>query len=249
MNAFPLAMILRFLPILLRRLLGWSVLLMSGALAGSVPARADDVIPQAPPASNYAKMASHSPFSPPTAPLAAPAATPPPPVPGWADSLTAKMIVQDGVQYMVMVVDAQNPDRHLYLTAEPEGETQIAVASVKWGATRDDPPAITLRKGKEFAQVRYDAGAASAAGGNSAGGGPPIPGAVRNPPGAQPFHAPLQANVVPNAGQGPSNNLLRRPLIRSQPAAAPALGRPGVNPPANGIRPNPALPADDDDDD
>ncbi len=218
-------------------------------LAGG-PARADDVLPKAPPTSKYAKMAGHSPFAPPTAPVVAPVAAPPPPVPGWADSLTATMIIQDGANYMVTVIDAQNSQKHLYLTAEPEHDTQMAVASVKWGANRADPPAITLRKGKEFAQVRYELGAVSPGGANPAGGGPPIPGGVRSPvPSAQPFHSPLQATGGQGTNQGPSSNMIRRPLIRSQPQAAPAAVRPGVNPPAAGVRPNPALAADDDDDD
>ena len=219
-------------------------------VAGTGVVKADDVIPKATPASKYAKMASRSPFAPPTAQVAAPATTPPPPVPGWADSLTATMIMQDGAAYMVTVVDAQNAQKHLYLTAEPDRDTQIAVASVKWGTNRDEPPAITLRKGKEFAQVRYDAGMPSPGGANPAGG-PPIPGGVRNPipgaPGGPPFHAPLQAGAASSAAQTPSS-VLRRPLIRSQ-APAPATARPGINPPSNGARLNPAVQADDDDDD
>ncbi len=219
-------------------------------LAAGGPAKADDVLPKAPPASKYAKMASHSPFAPPTAPVAAPVGTPPPIAPGWADSLTATMIMQDGANYLVTVIDAQNAQKHLYLTAEPEHETQIAVASVKWGANREDPPAITLRKGKEFAQVRYEANA-TPGGTKPPGGVLPIPGGVRNPPpglpGAQPFHSPLQANNVVPGNQAPPGSVLRRPVIRSGPAIAPPPLRPGANAPTAGVRPNPA--ADDDDDD
>ncbi len=228
-------------------LLAWSV----GLLAMGGPGRADDILPKAPPASKYAKMAGHSPFAPPTAPVGTQAPPPKPPAPGWADGLTATMIAQDGPNYMVTVVDAQNSQQHLYLTAEPDPETKMAVVSVKWGATRDDPPTITLSKGKEFAQVRYEASSSGTS--SPLGGGVPIPGAGRNPPvgipGGQAFHSPLQVPPAQPTNQGPSSNVVRRPLIRSQPPAAPTSVRPGVNPPANGVRPNPAVPVDDDDDD
>ncbi len=237
---------------LIHRWVGRTLILAAGLAAGGL-AQADEVLPKAPPASKYVKMAGHSPFAPPTVPVAAPAATPPPPVPGWADNLTVTMIAQNGVNYMVTVVDAQNSQKHLYLTAEPEHDTQIAVASVKWGVNRDDPPTITLSKGKEFAQVRYEANTASPGGANPAGPGLPIPGGVRNPPqgvsGGQAFHPPLQANTGQPANQAAPGNVLRRPLIRSQPVVLPPQLRNGPTPPTAGGRPNPAAPADDDDDD
>ena len=212
--------------------------------------RADEVLPKAPPASKYAKMAAHSPFAPPTAPVVATAAATPPPTPGWADNLTVTMIMQDGASYMVTVIDSQTPQQHQYLTSEPDKTSQMAVASVKWGANRDEPPTVTLRRGKEFAQVRYESGTASAGGGPSLGGGPQIPGGMRNlSPGAAvaPGTAGIRPPPLPNAGNGNPGNALRRPLIRSQPA--PALTRPGVNPPNTAVRPNPALQVDDDDED
>ena len=177
-------------------------------------------------------------------------------MPGWADSLTATMIMQDGLKYMVTVVDSASP-QHLYLTSETEADkpNDIAVASVRWGANREDPPTITLRKGKEFAQVRYESGAASPGGNNAMGGAAPAPGVPRNPmggpviPGSQAFHSPLQTGIAQPANPGgPTSNAIRRPLIRAQPAA-PVGGRPGINPPNNAVRPNPALQNDDDDDD
>ena len=231
-----------------------SSLLLLALACGTGAGRADDLLPKAPPATRYTKIAAHSPFAPPTAPVSAQPAATPPPAPGWADTLTATMVMQDGSKYIVTVVDSSNP-QHLYLTSEPDKTAQISVASVKWGATREDPPTITLRKGSEVAQVRYESGAAAPAGNNPAGGGPPIPGGARpGMPGApsaaglQPFHPPL-----PNTGQGnpvPSSIALRRPLIRSQPmTAAPAGARPGMAAPNPVGRPNPAAKADDDDDD
>ena len=218
--------------------------------------RADEVLPQAQPASKYAKMASRSPFAPPTTPSAVVAAPTPPPVPGWADSLTATMIMRDGDKYMVTVVDSQSP-QHLYLTSVPDRTTQMAVASVKWGGNHDDPPTVTLSKGREFAQVKYESGAVSPGGTNQmGGGGPPIPGAARNllPGGqplanAQPFHPPL-----PNGGQSgnqmPNSSTIRRPIIRAPVSAAPPAGaRPGPGQPNGVARPNPAVKVDDDDDD
>lgn len=225
------------------RVLTGVILASSGTLL-----RADDVLPKAPPAAKYEKMAGHSPFAPPTVPVAAPVAAPPTPAPGWADALTATMIAQDGANFMVTVVDAQNSQQHLYLTSEPDDKAPMSVVSVKWGATHDDPPTITLRKGQEFAQVRYEA--ANGAGVPSpAGNIVQIPGAARNlpvPPGNAAFHSPFQAS----ANQGPSTNAIRRPLIRAQQPAAPAGVRPGVNAPGPaGVRPNAAIKVDDDDDD
>ena len=215
--------------------------------------RGDDILPKAPPASGYAKMASHSPFAPPTAPVAAQATPPPPPTPGWADNLTVTMIMRDGDKYKVTVVDSQNP-QHLYLTSDADPATQMAVASIKWGANHDDPPTVTLSKGKEFAQVKYESGASSP-GGNNQMGGPPIPGAGRNLAlggqslaGVQPFHPPL-----PNIGQSgnplPSSSAIRRPIIRAPVAAAPPTVARPLGQPNAGVRPNPALKVDDDDDD
>ena len=221
-------------------------------LGFGVVSKADDPLPKPLPVSKYAKMAAHSPFAPPTAPVVQQAAPAPPPAPGWADSLTATMVMQDGKRFLVTVVDSSN-SQHLYLSTEPDNATDMAVSTVKWGANRDDPPTITLRRGKEFAQVRYDSGASSPGGGSNV---PGIPGAPRPPtlgnpagiPGAQPFRPPPLANIVPvNQGQTAA---IRRPLIRAQPgSAAPALSRPGVNAPNSGVRPNPAATADDDDDD
>lgn len=234
----------------------WGCLFLFVLGFGTV-SKADDPLPKPLPVSKYAKMAAHSPFAPPTAPIVQQAAPPPPPAPGWADSLTATMVMQDGNKFLVTVVDSSN-SQHLYLTTEPDKTNDMAVSTVKWGTNRDDPPTITLRKGKEFAQVRYDSGAASTGGGNSIPGGgvPVIPGAPRFPtpgnppgiPGAQPFRPPPLANNLPG---NPGASAIRRPLIRAQPgaAAAPALSRPGVNAPNSGVRPNPAGTADDDDDD
>ena len=213
-------------------------------------ATAEEPLPKAVPATKYAKMAAHSPFSPPTA-VAAPQQTPPPPpTPGWADSLTATMIMQDGSRYMVTVVDSANQQQHLYLTMEPDSQTLMSVESVRWGATRDDPPTITLRKGKDTAQVRYETGSTAQGTTNGMGGAPPIPGGVRNPApgipntgGMAAFHPPPLPNA--QASGGPAT-AIRRPLIRSQPMPA---ARPPVNAPAAGVRPNPAAKIDDDDDD
>ena len=227
---------------------------LGGGLSFGCAAHADDVLPKAPPASKYAKMAAHSPFAPPTAQAAPQATPPPPPVPGWADNLKATMVMQDGNNYTVTVVDSQNP-QHLYLTMEPDKDTQMAVVSVKWGANRDDPPTITLRKGKEFAQVRYESGASSPGGNNALGGGPVLPGRPVNAaggppiPGGQPFHPPLQNGGGVQAGiPVPSSNAIRRPLIHSAPPARAPV-RPGVSPPTPGARPNPGVQVDDDDDD
>ena len=229
---------------------GLRVLLLGGMLGVGTLALAEDPLPKAVPATKYAKMAARSPFAPPTAVLAPQATPPPPPAPGWADSLTVTMIMQDGNKYMVTVVDSANQQQHLYLTMEPDKQTQMSVASVKWGASREDPPTITLRKGKDTAQVRYESGSNAPGTPNGMGGAPPIPGVVRNPVPAVPggggmaaFHPPPMPNSQVNGGPATA---VRRPLIRSQPMP-PA--RPAINQPAAGVRPNPAAKADDDDDD
>ncbi len=231
-------------------------LVLFGLAVGGGTGRADDIVPKAPPASKYARMAAHSPFAPPTTPTAVQATPPPPPVPGWADSLTATMIMRDGDKYMVTVVDTQNP-QHLYLTSEPDKLTQMAVASVKWGANRDEAPTVTLSKGKEFAQVKYESGASSPGGNNQLGGGPPIPGGVRIPgqngppiPGAQGFHPPGAPNTVQSGNPTPTSAGFRRPLIHAPAVTAPPAGmRPPLNPTNAAARPNPAVKVDDDDDD
>ncbi len=159
--------------------------------------------------------------------------------------------MQEGDKFKVTVVDAQNLQQHLYLTMEPDPINQMSVASVKWGANRDEPPTIILRKGKETAQVRYESGSGAPANPNGAGGGAPaIPGAVRIPPAPMPgaaggaaFRPPPMQNTQANGGP---STAIRRPLIRSQPQP-PA--RPAVNAPANGVRPSSAVKVDDDDDD
>ncbi len=228
----------------------WLLLGLSGA--GMVGSRtwADEVLPKASPASKYAKMAAHSPFAPPTAPVVTQAAPTPPPAPGWADSLTATMLVQDGNTYMVTVIDSQDLQKHLYLTSAADATEPMAVASIKWGATREEPPIITLRKGKEFAQVRYESGLSSL-GTNNNLGGPPIPGA-RNPAPGTPVAPGIRPPPLTTTGpmnQGQPGNAIRRPVIHSQPAPTAVPARPLGNVPANGVRPNPAVQVDDDDDD
>ena len=220
-------------------------LILLSLAVGSFEGRADDVLPKAPPVSKYARMAAHSPFAPPTLPTTTQAAPPPPPVPGWADNLTATMIMRDGDKFMVTVVDSQNP-QHLYLTSDPDKLTQMAVASVKLGANRDEAPTVTLSKGKEFAQVKYDSGASSPGGNNQLGGGPPIPGGVRNPglggppiPGAQPFHPPGAPTAAQVGNPIPTSAGFRRPLIRAPAVTAPPAGtRPTVSLPNPIARPN-----------
>ena len=236
-----------------RRRVGWVAFLLGGLLGVSALAMAEDPVPKAVPATKYAKMAARSPFAPPTA-VAAPQMTPPPPpAPGWADSLTATMIMQDGSKYMVTVVDSANQQQHLYLSTEPDGLTQMSVASVRWGATRDDPPTITLRKGKETAQVRYETGSSAPGAANGMGGAAPLPNGVRNPvpaipggvPGAAAFHPPL-----PNGqSNGGPSTAMRRPLIRAQPGPCGSARRSTRLPTVCVPIPLPRRSDDDDDDD
>lgn len=236
------------------------VLTAAGGLGLVVQGRADDTVPKAYPADRYEKMAAHSPFSPPTEAPKVQATPTPPPAPSWADKLTATMIMQYGNDYKVTVVDQDSPTHLQLYTNVEDDQSHMQVASVKWNAAnRDETPTITLRRGTDFAQVRYEPGNSSmpgAVGGNPALARPAgLPG-VNNfrPPGG----APPIPGSMPQAGvnvQAPTvNNALRRAPIRAVPQAPAPGGRPIVmpgaaNPPGQPVRTAPAIKTDDDDDD
>lgn len=237
------------LPAYLRR----TVLLAALVIAGFVSrARADDPLPKPILPDHYNKMAAHSPFAPPTdAPKAQAAATPPPQASAF-DKLSATMLMQvDGV-YSVTIVDPDSPE-HLYLTSSAVDEkSQMKIASVKWDpVSGQEEPTITLSKGTQFGQVRYEPTSGGAAGTG------PRPQNPMLPTGFRPNVPPTSVPGLPNPGApAAANNALRRGPIRAAPAPGPApggTGRPVVLPgesrTAAPLRTGPQVKTDDDDDD
>lgn len=230
--------------------------LAGGAGVGRL--RADDVLPTPFPADHFSKMASHSPFTPPTAPIATPPPAPTPQPVSFADKLTVTSLLQRNGVFYAWVIDQDN--QHLYLSSEPVTKPdQIQISSVKGdpASTANEAPVITLRKGVAFGTVRYEpgSGGASIAGGPGIPGPPRqgiLPGTVLNRPGAAPS---LPGSIVnPTA---PVNNGIRRPLVIPAPRPQPppgSGGRPVVLPGTATtlrptVRPGVGAPANDDDDD
>ena len=216
----------------------------------SPPSRADDILPKPVPPDRYNKMAAHSPFTPPTAPTTAQPIQAAPPAPSWLDKLSVNMLMQDHGVFYVTAVDSDNPAAHIYLSSDKEDpESHLAIASVKWNPeNRDETPVITLRRGKDFGQVRYEASASSGPGMNIQ----PRPGAAGAPPNA--FRAPQSAPAIPGQINPPPLNAanpgLRRTPIRAVPQAPAPGGRPVVLPNNPAVRPvTPQIKTDDDDDD
>lgn len=222
--------------------------LILGAVAlAAATARGDDVLPQPASPKRYEKLAAHSPFAPPTAPVqAAPTATPPP-GPSWSDNLSVTSIMQNGNVYFVTVMEKDSPD-HYIIRSDTEDETHhLAVASVKW-ADKADAVKVTLRKGTQFGDVQFDPSALpDTSGAAPAAAPPPVqpmmrpnlnpqPGGLRPPPG---LPAPPQ--------RFPQNNILRnRPPIRVNPVPGAPM-RNVITPPAP-MRSAPVKPTSSDDD-
>lgn len=238
-------------------------MIVSPLLFGAPPAESVTPVPY--PADRYAKLAAHSPFTPPTAPAIVAATPTPPPPPSFTEKLTATAIMQWGSVYRVTIADPDNP-RHIDLFSDKvDPDTQMQIESVKWpqptngtilGAP-NEPPIITLRKGQERGTVRYEPG-------NSSG---PIGGVMGAPTGASrspvsPFaNNPVRPQIPPTIpgsggsvpampGQTPINGVQRRAPIRSVPQPPPATGaRPIVRPGVNAALPGRPVNGKDDDDD
>ncbi len=211
--------------------------------------RADDALPSPPPNKRYDKLAARSPFAPPTAGPAptAPAATPPP-APSWSDNLTVTSLMQSGNVFFATIMEKDTSARHLIRSDEVDKLTLLELASVRWAAT-SDAIKVTVSKGTQFADLKFDPSATADGAGSMPGMPPglaPRPG-VPNP--AANFHPPLPASTV----QTPPGGIVRgRPVIRANPQPPPV--RPVINAPqgpARVIPPTvpPAAKDDDDDDD
>ena len=236
------------------RLQNWVILCAFVFLASICQSRADDVLPKPVPADRYNKMAAHSPFTPPTTPVATPPPQVAPPPPSWLDKLSVNMLMQDHGVFYATVVDQDSPT-HIYLSSDKEDpDSHMAIASVKWDSeNHDETPIITLRRGTDFGQVRYEPGTSSG------------PGMVIQPrpgvSGAAPnnFRVPQPAPAIPGQLNQPqptnaANAALRRGPIRAVPQAPAPGGRPvvlpGNNPAVQPVRPvSPQIKTDDDDDD
>ena len=213
-------------------------------------ARGDDVLPQPAPAKRYDTLSAHSPFAPPTGPVAAPVATPPPPpAPAWSDNLTITSLMQTGNVYTATVVEKDTSLRYLIRSDRENPDNQLRLASVNW-ADKPDAIKVTVAKGTQFGDVHFDPAAATSPGG--LGSGLP-PGTIRPPAPPANFHPPPGvAATLPNPPGGqPLNTVRGRPVIRAAPppVTAPAA-RPVITAPGLPNRPvNKAANDDDDDDD
>ncbi len=240
------------------------------AFGWAVCGRADNPIPTAFPPDRYARMAAHSPFTPPTAPVQAAPTAPPPPKTSFADKLTATNMTEVNSVYEVTVVDPDST-RHIYVRSDGEDpETHLRIASVKWPQiNRDEPgaretPIITITKGTESAQLRYEPGGGGGGAGmsgampmNGAGAQPRpfIPGnAGVRPPGAPAIPGNTTGNVAvaPPPGVPPGGPRRAMPIRAFPPASAPAAQNPvlpGGNATTQPLRRGVVTKPDDDDDD
>lgn len=197
----------------------------------------DEVLPSAYPASRYEKFARHSPFSPPT--VAAPVGPPPSVVkpPGWADSLSIAAATQNGGNYLVTVVDRDSQE-HFDASTDPliKNGREVTLTSIQWADSPDQTQA-TLKRGTEFAVVRFDGAAVRSSA--------PVNGSIPRP-GINPLNRP---GFPPPPGNAPvstlnPNAVRRNQIIRAAPTPIPRTNavapRPGVKLP--GVE-------DDDDDD
>ena len=230
------------------------VFLLLGVAGSAVTAFADDPIPKPFPVSRFDKLAANSPFSPPTA-VTAPTATPPPaPQPGFADKYTLASIMQQGDDFIATLNNKEASERIRVSKTRPDPSTGIKIASVAWGREITQTR-VTLEKNQQFGEVGFDASASPMTSATSPGmvpGGitrpnlrpvPPVPGAIRPPPGVAPNR------TLPGAAANNPNAIRRPGVIRGPGAQAlPRPNQPGVNftkaPPIPGHVGN-----DDDDDD
>ena len=176
----------------------------------------------------------------------------PPPAPAWSDNLTVTSLMQFGSFYTATVVEKDGSAHYLIRSDSEDPDSHLMLASVRW-ADKPEAVKVTIRKGTQFGEVRFDPAASSSS-------GPAVPGAPPSPlrpgvpnPAANFRPPPPSGGPVQSAGGGPPGNAFRgRPVIRANPPAAPS--RPIVTPPAQGANRIVAPVAtgkntDDDDDD
>ena len=235
---------------LLRRPAALAVLVVLGFAAR---VRADDPTPHPLPANRYDMMAVRSPFAPPTEAIKPPPTATSPPVPSWSDKFSVSMLMQDHGIFYATVVDADNP-QHLYLNSAREDPiSHLKIGPVQWNPSGgQEQPMVTLLRGSERAQVRYEPG--------SGAGAAILP---PRPPGAPGISAPnlfRPPPIQPASGAvnpPPTSTVLRRAPIRAvpPPPAAGGAGRTVVLPgegraaPPTRTAPQPIKTDDDDDDD
>lgn len=200
-----------------------------------------DVLPAAFPASRYEKFAQHSPFSPPTAAAPAFNPAPAPKAPGWADALSISNAIQVGANSFVTIQD-RDSNEHFVTSTDPTvtNTRNVTLTSVQWSDPFDQTEA-TLRRGAEFAVVKFDAVAAKSA---PVLQGPPIPGAQQRT--ASPLNRPVFQPPPGNLNPNPTlpNAVRRNQAIRATPAL-PVVPRTNAVAPGPGVK----LPGADDDDD
>ena len=207
----------------------------SGGLCLS--ARAEDVVPQAPAASRYEKMASRSPFAPPTPVTGLLTSVTAPAGPKWSDNLTVTLITQQGGVSFATIQDKVKNERFLLQSNKEDPEHQLALVGVQWGDLISQTT-VMLRHNNEFATVRFDPNATAAAPAAN-----PVPGRGTGVPGTYPAAAgtppPGRLQPPPNPPNLPGA-VQRRGLIR----ATPTVTAPAAPQPPNLIR-RPVEPRDD----
>lgn len=218
------------------------LLLVLGVAASSLRAAGpNDVLPAAFPASRYEKLARHSPFSPPTAAAPLPPPIQAPKAPGWADSLSIASAIEVGGNSFVTIFD-RDGNEHFITSTDPTvtNPRDVTLTSVQWSDPFDQTQA-TLRRGTEFAVVKFDAVAVKSV---PVQQGTMIPPASARPVGQlnRPGFPPPPGNLNPNPSL--PNAVRRNQVIRATPA-------PPVVPRTNAVAPGPGvkLPGMDEDDD
>jgi hypothetical protein len=225
-----------------------ALLLLAIGLPPAV-ACAEEPLPKMPPLTRYNKMVSQSPFAPPTD---APVVKAPEPVKmhRWADSLAVVTVMQQGADYLATVLDIDTKERFLVSTDPTvKNNRDIALTGVKWAVPAAQTQ-VTLRKGTEFAPVKFDPGAVAAV-------APSLPAGIPPNQAARPLPTPNRPaqSFNPPAGQTSTPNAIRRqPTILAQPPPIPGAPPLINNSPQTRLPPPPTIPgrpavADDDDDD
>ncbi len=214
------------------------VLALSAAVAISLSAADDGVLPKGMPAARYDVMVMRSPFTAPTA--AAPVATPAPVAAGprWWDQMSLTSIMDRGGVYYIGLWDKASSRHYLLATGKTDEDSQLLLNGVQWN-DRLDQVSATVSKGAETAPpIRFDATAAAAS--TTAPVSPmqqppsvprPLPNAL--PPTLPPGFSGTPPPPPPGMGNMGNPVVRRQAPISSRPNATP---QPGANRPTNGPR-------------
>ena len=210
------------------------ILALSASVAIWLRAADDGVLPKGLPAARYDAMAGRSPF---TAPTAVVAATPAPVASGphWWDQMSLTSIMDRGGVYYIGLVDKASNHHYLLATGKIDEDSQLLLNEVHWN-DRLDQVTATISKGADTAPpIRFDASVSTASSAAPAAPTQPFASVPRPLPNAMPPTLPPGfTGTPPPPPPGMGNPVVRRTNpIPSHPGATP---QPGANRPANGPR-------------